>query len=930
MDGASARLQCEFNASPCAATARSTTHNAAMENAIFLRWLQEKREDALSDWRRLRRRVLNEHLNSDRVEKEMSFFKSKYGRYYEQINIHQAPHVQAPWAAEKNTTELPKDEQRDGRDNICSQSHCRQRVPQSGSFLDSSHPQCGVCGANIDVVQYNQCGECTTKICVDCAKPVTYPFDPDYGFFPNLWYKFYDNIWDPPDAYGGFEKYLRREHRLGISKFDVEDLYTPGFHVDPDDEDTTLYSYVAPKKDKNEEGTSSSTPAGAQGHTPGPRSPTPGAHGCTVNADKETDPGVARRIKRANVRIGRECRVRRVDFGHSTPPPQGYDDGWFSQNNLVLYELSCKWSETYFAKRNLPESYNDRTWFTRLNAQFIQYANLVAHEDIFFGPKFNDKVDGWEHIIRDRKNRKWLIVGMLGQIIEKKIYVELLFGATAKEEKHLNQQDNDYIVNDGYQRAAARSHEINMVMGGKAVPDLFWEKVDSLTAYTANILQELFALTNIMDEGNDLTKYEKLKLKRNNDIAFMYAELHFIIAHAAYFHVCMRRSSSIFHFLSATPAARMDYPIEGQACYELYKLSKEEAERREKVESVKTKAELTELSSQPEYTEKEQSIRKLKLHHRFEAHHRFRGAKVKFAVWPMITRYRPENIGQPIVRPTRGLRFDDNDVPSQDEIESGEGQRIIEIGKCLVVYYQGIIYPKDKSTTSENFEADGSPLLYYLSTEKPAQTTEAWKRTGSRKFLFRLVAAGAIFLTYLLRTWILGHWNALLTIVLAASIAIIYHIFFRTLFGSALEAGMLSIVLIFATLLGDTGLSTWLYQWIGAFLSNLGWKYTVLLEIGTALLAVAARNFDPRLRDTWNTIFGITTVLCLGTLFYNSALMGQAYVNAIGRWIMSSLSLCMDHLIEMKDRLSLTRPGVVISLGRQDSSRYLTGKVVIS
>ncbi|KAK6070162.1 hypothetical protein SCUP515_08646 [Seiridium cupressi] len=831
-------LQREFNA-------YAGPRSASAGEDDFINWLKTKRQDALNDWRRLRRRVAEEQLNANRQARETQFLELKYDRYYHQIGKVAADNATAPWKdiKEKYTSKCPKD----GIIQKCPQPHCQRPFPESGSSIDHVPPLCGICAANLPprriarlkaskdtltrcdnckhtlcmscgrgwrerqcrtcetvvgvpptdklaqtsifccwVCETDQddrrgakvasarkkgkerksfrCGECTTSICVECAKPFMHKFDPDYGFVLNWWYKFIDNIWDPPEAHGGFEKYLRRERRLGIPQFNLEDLYTAPGVIDPDDDDTTLYDHVAPKKDDQKDDQSKKTTPPGLGNAQSQAIPM-----LYENNNIDTSSRIKRR---RNARSGPDYRVRRVDFGVETPPPQGYEDFWYAENNRKLYDLASEWSETYFARRNLPEKYNDRTWFWKLNDQFIQYANLVAHEDSFFGPEFDGRVDGWEHIVKDRKNRKWLIMGILAQIIEKKIYVELLFGATPEESKQLDQQDSDNISKDGYQRAAARSQSINIFLGRKVVPDNFYQKVDELTAYAATIFGDIFALTNIMDEGEAhaaAASRSKIKARREDNLAFMYSELHFIIAHAAYLAVCMRRSSSIFHFLSATPSARMDYPIEGQASYELYKLSKEEYERREAAKTQEDKDAVQALETTPGRTD--QQVADLKRDRRIAAHHRMRGAKVKFAVWPMVTRYRAENLGAPIIRPNRPSHLDDPaddhhwDLPSQDDVESGEGQRIIEIGKCVVVYYQGIIYPKT-TQPGEPFESDGRTLIEYLESEKPNQNTETWKLVSRVRFAGRLAALALLTALYFQREWVYEHGSTVLTALL--------------------------------------------------------------------------------------------------------------------------------------------------------------------
>lgn len=441
----------------------------------------------------------------------------------------------------------------------------------------------------------------------------------------------------------------------------------------------------------------------------------------------------------------------------------------------------------------------------------------------------------------------------------------------------------------GYARAAARSQSINLILGRKVVPDNFYQKVDELTAYVANIFQDIFALTQVFDDGDSGAIIDNdFKRSRENRIGFMYSELHFIIAHAAYFAVCMRRSSSIFHILSATPAARMDYPIESQACYELYKLSKEEAERREKIKTAEAKVSLEALKTAgatPEEIAAETKNR------RIAAHYRMRGAKVKFAVWPMITRYIAENIGIRLVhsKSFSGLNHRPNPAllapPTQDDIEGGEGQRIVEIGKCIVIYYQGIIYPKPFKA-GEAFESDGLPLLAYLESEKPHQSTATWQKISRRRFLLRCLAVAMFAISYGSRSWF---WEQLVITRSLVFISIATYLLFCIWTGYERIHNCIRNVL-YTLMLSTTAkelhrsvmyLGNKEFSWLRGVHSysivDSPWKCG-----GTLAVLAIAGIVVPRSRNTIFTGLYGTLVSCGIWWLYNNSLGTTLYVNAIG------------------------------------------------
>ncbi|KAI0383648.1 hypothetical protein F5Y04DRAFT_269913 [Hypomontagnella monticulosa] len=356
---------------------------------------------------------------------------------------------------------------------------------------------------------------------------------------------------------------------------------------------------------------------------------------------------------------------------------QDYDDEFFQRHYENLYVavviFVSKWFDCNVSLGNLAE--RDEIWTMHMTDQFIEYARIVAHDDSLNGR--------WPVILNDPAQRKWLIVGIIGQIMEKKIFNELLFGADKEIEDELTRLDTKWMGKEGYGRKAARAITARYGVEGRLIPRDFWICVDDLTAKTVKILLPLY---NVFKEAfPNHAKREGYRLD-----AFQ-QQLHAIISYAGLIQVCMAISPSIFHFLSATPGARMDYEVEEQADSALYRQSKDFWEQRDAEWNANVNAI---LSGNPVTisTMEKIDVPNSATERRQMEYHRIRGARVKFAVFPKVTRYRPINrgIGQ---RPAKVN--DDGQVFTQQE--GVEGQSIVDISKCKVVYYQGIIYPKENA-----------------------------------------------------------------------------------------------------------------------------------------------------------------------------------------------------------------------------------------
>lgn len=131
--------------------------------------------------------------------------------------------------------------------------------------------------------------------------------------------------------------------------------------------------------------------------------------------------------------------IARIDFAamHDSHP----SDRWFSLRNRELYEESSRFCARWFGDVDFPADYRGAAWLEDYGEQFVQYSNLVAAEDHLVAP--------WEIMMRVGRHRRWLVMGILSQIMEKKIHSELLFGASEEENAELEKQDSMFLAKDG-------------------------------------------------------------------------------------------------------------------------------------------------------------------------------------------------------------------------------------------------------------------------------------------------------------------------------------------------------------------------------------------------------------------------------------------------------------------------------------------------
>jgi hypothetical protein len=118
------------------------------------------------------------------------------------------------------------------------------------------------------------------------------------------------------------------------------------------------------------------------------------------------------------------------------------NDEWFIARNHDLYDMACGFANEWFGDIDFPcpTEFRGSAWNEDLGVQFKEYSKLVAHAD---------GAEDWENILRSKEERIWLIVGMLAQLIEKRIYYELLFGATPDQVRELEKGDLAFMLRDG-------------------------------------------------------------------------------------------------------------------------------------------------------------------------------------------------------------------------------------------------------------------------------------------------------------------------------------------------------------------------------------------------------------------------------------------------------------------------------------------------
>ena len=97
--------------------------------------------------------------------------------------------------------------------------------------------------------------------------------------------------------------------------------------------------------------------------------------------------------------------------------------------------------DSYFDVHDLSRGDVYQPWAASLAPEFVRYAEQVAEPDPATG--------GWDPLLKDTLQRKWLLVGILVRILEMKVFSQNLWGAGTEEGQMLHELDRAFFTHEG-------------------------------------------------------------------------------------------------------------------------------------------------------------------------------------------------------------------------------------------------------------------------------------------------------------------------------------------------------------------------------------------------------------------------------------------------------------------------------------------------
>lgn len=389
-------------------------------------------------------------------------------------------------------------------------------------------------------------------------------------------------------------------------------------------------------------------------------------------------------------------------ISYRSHPLEDRSDAWYTEMFRRLFRQTDKFAIHYFGVHGLEAGDFFEPWAVfDVNDEFVTWAEQVAEPDPHL------EVGGWDELLRETDQRKWLVMGILMKILKVKIFDIDLFGASKEQAELLHGLSRAFVGREGkisillfpeifrfayiderigFGRQALRAETIRTIIGRNAVTENFYPSIVTLTAQISLLLKPLTDYLYGMQPrlGAPLPKIED-----------QYQALHNLVSTAAYLSLCIKLSPTIFTFNDVSPGTFYDEKDHYSLDNELYTESREEVLKDYQLRRTIWSDRQAEINAEIDGLEKSgkkntrtyaKAIAALATHEKIQPTYTDRGYRPmsKIGVWPVITRYKP------------GGDEDDEKGEYSRYLREKDGFRILQLAKGAVVLYYGW-YRKDES-----------------------------------------------------------------------------------------------------------------------------------------------------------------------------------------------------------------------------------------
>jgi hypothetical protein len=136
-----------------------------------------------------------------------------------------------------------------------------------------------------------------------------------------------------------------------------------------------------------------------------------------------------------------KLRPQPLRFQFPPHPDEDRSNVWYQNEFRKLFNRLDDFAREYFGLHDLDEKKFHEPWAAGMTPEFVRYVEMVAEED--------PELYGWDNLLRDTKQRQWLIVAVLVRILEVKIFGTDLWGADKEEKKLLFDLERAFVQREG-------------------------------------------------------------------------------------------------------------------------------------------------------------------------------------------------------------------------------------------------------------------------------------------------------------------------------------------------------------------------------------------------------------------------------------------------------------------------------------------------
>jgi hypothetical protein len=122
-------------------------------------------------------------------------------------------------------------------------------------------------------------------------------------------------------------------------------------------------------------------------------------------------------------------------------PDADRSDSYFVDEFRKLFRRIFNFSQAFFGIHDLDEGEFHQPWVANIAPEFVSYVEQVAESD--------PAVGGWEDLLRDTQQRRWLIVAVIMRILEVQVFQADLWGADQQEKELLLGIERALLTREG-------------------------------------------------------------------------------------------------------------------------------------------------------------------------------------------------------------------------------------------------------------------------------------------------------------------------------------------------------------------------------------------------------------------------------------------------------------------------------------------------